>query len=137
MKSVLETALDSVVGALDIDRAADGMLFHRTPATAREQLNDAFLNYHSSVTSGVRIEAFTDCSMLEIDVELQHMVLPSRPSNGSTFDLVIAGDLREPLCTSNERLILLDAATRRFTPGPANPVTLRFELGAATDARRI
>ena len=98
---------------------------------------DPFLDYHSSVPSGVRLEVITDCSMLEFDVELQHMVLPGLPSKGSAFDIIVDGELREPVWTKIERLILLDVTTRELALQPPNPVTLRFELGAATVERRI
>ena len=114
MQSVLTSAMACVVGALETAESTDGAFFHRTPRAARVRMTDPFLNYHSSVTSGVRIEALTDSSVLEIDVELQHMALPGVDSNSSTFDLVIADELRDPVRTSDERLILLDPATRKL-----------------------
>lgn len=136
MQSVLTSAMACVVGALETE-STNGVLFHRTPRAARARMTDPFLNYHSSVASGVRIEALTDSSTLEIDVELQHMALPGLVSKGSTFDVVIAGELRDPVRTSNERLILLDPATRELRLQSANPTTLRFHLGDVVDERRV
>ena len=136
MQSMLKSALECVVGALTTE-VAEGVTFHRTPAAARAQMGDPFLTYHSSVSSGIRIDAVTDCRALELDVEIRHIVVPGVPSKGAAFDLVIDSELREPVWTDQERLMLMDPVTRSLALQPPRRVTLRFNLGNLSSERRI
>jgi hypothetical protein len=57
MKSILETALAAVVGALRIERTEAGITLHRTPADI-DQVWDPAMAFVSTVPSGVSL----DCS---------------------------------------------------------------------------
>ncbi|MFI7341020.1 SGNH/GDSL hydrolase family protein [Streptomyces sp. NPDC050085] len=137
MQSVLNSALECVVGAVETTADAAGVVFHRVPAAARARLGDPALDFMSSVPSGVRIEAFTDAAVLELDVELTHLVLEGMESPGTALDLVVDGTLREPVRTTRESVVVVDLRTRDMQWHPAGPATLRLELGTAAAERRI
>lgn len=136
MQSVLEAAVEHVVGALETTTDATGVTFHRTPATARARMADDYFDLMSAVPSGVRLEAITDSSVLELDVELTRDLLPNTTSPGSVFDLVVDGVLQEPV-RATENLVIVDPATLEMRFHPAGPTTLRFELGEGTADRRV
>lgn len=137
MRSVLNSALDCVVGAVETTADPTGVVFHRVPAAARARLADPTLDFVSSVPSGVRFEALTDAEVLELDVELTHVVLPGMDSPGTTLDLVVDGTLREPVHTMRETVVVLDLGTNDMRVHPSGAATLRFELGTATAERRV
>lgn len=136
MYSVLETAVGHVVGALETTTDATGVTFHRTPATARARMADDYFDLMSAVPSGVRLEALTDTSVFEFDVELTRDLLPDTTSPGSTFDLVVDGVLQEPV-RATENLVIVDPVTLETQFHPAGPTTLRFELGEGAADRRV
>ncbi|GGK21052.1 lipase [Streptomyces camponoticapitis] len=136
MQSVLETAVDRVVGVLETTIDATGVIFHRTPATARARMADDYFDLMSAVPSGVRLEALTDTPVLEFDVELTRDLLPHMTSPGSTFDLVVDGVLQDPVRAA-ENLVIVDPATLEMEFRPAGPATVRFELGEGVAERRV
>jgi lysophospholipase L1-like esterase len=137
MKSALEAALACVVGAVEVTREAGGTTFHRSPGTARAQLGDPGLDFMSATPSGVRIAALTDAARIEMDVALVKAVLPGGTSTGTAFDIVIDGDVQEPVRVTEETLIFVDPTTGGMDVRPAGPATVRCELGAATGERRV
>ena len=67
MLSVLNPALDCVVGCLEMTTNAAGIVFQRVPGTARTRMADPALDFASCVPSGVRLEMLTDAPAIELD----------------------------------------------------------------------
>jgi hypothetical protein len=137
MNSALEAALACVVGAVEVTRDSNGVTFHRTPGQGRARLGDPAIDFMSAIPSGVRLAALTDASRLEIDVELAKFVLPGGTSTGTVFDVVVEGDLGEPVRVTEETLIFVDPATGRTDMQGAGPATVRFDLGEAAGERHV
>jgi lysophospholipase L1-like esterase len=136
MQSVLEAALGCVAGAVETTADASGVTFHRSSAMTRARLGDLAFDFMSAVPSGVRIEAVTDASVLEIDAELTKILMPGMAATGTAFDLVIDGEPREPVIADEQSLILLEPGTGGMEFRPGGPATLRFDLGEAGEERR-
>ncbi|RJL35863.1 SGNH/GDSL hydrolase family protein [Bailinhaonella thermotolerans] len=137
MQSVLRAALGCVAGAVESVSGASGVTFHRSSATARARLADIGFDFMSSVPSGVRIEALTDAGALELDVALTQVLLPGMDPAPTAFDLVVDGELRDPVTTSEQTLVLVDPVTEGMEYRPAGPATLRFDLGPGGGDRRV
>ena len=136
MHSVLDAALDCVVGAVDLVRGPAGVTVHRSSSEDRARLGDPAFDFMSSVPSGVRLEALTTASAVELDVELRRVESPGTRS-ASVFDVVVDGRLAEPMTVTEETVLVLDPATGGVDVRPAGPATLRLELGAAGAERRV
>lgn len=137
MPSVLTSALDCVVGALETAVDATGATFHRVPAAARTRMADVALDFMSATPSGVRVEMLTDATEVELDVALTKTVPADLPASETVFDLVVDGVLREPVGTARQTLVRMDAATGAFDLEPAGPATLRFEIDGTPAERRV
>ncbi|MFI7006390.1 GDSL-type esterase/lipase family protein [Streptomyces sp. NPDC050145] len=137
MRSALKQALECVAGAVETATDSAGVTFHRVPAAARAQLADPTLDFMSTVPSGVRIEALTDAAVLELDVDLTHLVVQGTDSPGTAVDVVVDGTLREAVRTAQETVLIIDLRTRATRTQPAGPVTLRLDLGEAGTDRRV
>lgn len=137
MNSIVHRLLDCVVGILDLSVDRDRVVFHRSLRTARHRLGDPSFDFMSSVPSGVRVEALTDASHIELDVALTRQLLPGRTSDGSTFDLVVDGSLCAPVTVTNEAYALVDPATSEVELQPGGPATVRFQIGEEPVERRV
>ncbi|QNS08183.1 GDSL-type esterase/lipase family protein [Streptomyces xanthii] len=137
MRSVLNLALECATGAVEAAADGTGVAFHRVPAAARAQLADPTLDFMSTVPSGVRIEALTDAAVLELDVDLTHLVVQGTSSPGTAVDVVVDGALREAVRTTRETVLVIDLRTRATRTHPAGPVTLRLDLGEPGVERRV
>ncbi|MGW2910348.1 SGNH/GDSL hydrolase family protein [Streptomyces asoensis] len=137
MHSVLDPALGCVVGALGKTTGAAGVTLHRSPDTGRARLDDRAFDFSSSVPSGVRLEMLTDATALELDVVLSVVLLPGMPAAGSVFDLVVDGELREPVVATGQSPVYLDPATGSLEARPAEPCTVRFAVGDRARERRV
>jgi hypothetical protein len=138
MQSVLESALECVVGAVEIVPGRSGAVLLRAPARARARLRDAVLDHSSATPSGIRFELSTDATVLELELALRHVVLLDERSGGTTVDLVVDGVLRDPVHTTEETLVVVtDLTTQDVEVRRSGPATLRFELGATPAERRV
>ncbi|MFH0175976.1 SGNH/GDSL hydrolase family protein [Streptomyces cacaoi] len=140
MHSVLDRALDCVVGALGKTTDTTGVTLHRSPDSGRARLADRAFDFNSAVPSGVRLEMLTDATELELDARLTVVLPLGMPSTGSVFDLVVDGELREPVVATEESPIdpaFFDPATGSPEAGPAEPATVRFRLGPRAGERRV
>ncbi|QJT04923.1 lipase [Streptomyces asoensis] len=140
MQSVLDRALDCVVGALGKTTDTTGVTLHRSPDSGRARLADRAFDFNSAVPSGVRLEMLTDATELELDARLTVLLPLGMPSTGSVFDLVVDGELREPVVATEENPIdpaLFGPATGSPEAGPAEPATVRFRLGRRAVDRRV
>ncbi|MCX4885583.1 GDSL-type esterase/lipase family protein [Streptomyces sp. NBC_00847] len=137
MRSVLDLALDCVTGALVKSAEATGVTLHRAPAAGRTQLDSQAYEFNSSVPSGVRLEMLTDATEIELDARLAQVLLQGASPTGSVFDLVVEGELRDPVVATEQTLILVEPATFALHRKPADPATVRFHLGPAPQERRV
>lgn len=55
-------------GALDLERGAAGVLPRRLPAWTKEQYPDSFMDFATTMPSGVRLAFRTEASILQLDV---------------------------------------------------------------------
>jgi hypothetical protein len=110
LQSMLATALDCVVGALEATIDPTGVTFHRVPGSARARMADLGLDFASMWTSGVRIEALTDASVLELDVHFMQFTY-GMTSTGTTVDVVVDGRLRDPVRAVEDSIVQVDRAT--------------------------
>jgi hypothetical protein len=134
---VQELPLDDLplVGALELERTDAGLVLHRLPAWARAQTLDPMLPLVESMPAGVRLILHTDATALELDVDLTVIEIGERGVLPAVFDLVVDGDLRESVATTEGTRLSLrpdgaldvlpgDTATVRFAalPGDRAPV---------------
>lgn len=138
MRSVLGTALDCVVGALVQEPGPEGIALHRAPAAGRAQLadDDGYL-WCSSVPSGVRFELLTDAGALEIEARFIELLPIGAEPGGARVDVVVDGELREPVVVRETTLVFFDPETFETEVRPAPPATIRIEPGAAGAERRV
>ncbi|MFI1922125.1 SGNH/GDSL hydrolase family protein [Streptomyces sp. NPDC020377] len=137
MHSVLDRALDCVVGALGKTTDTTGVTLHRSPDAGRARLADRAFDFNSAVPSGVRLEMLTDATELELDARLTVVLPLGMPSGGSVFDLVVDGELREPVVATEQSPVFFDPATGSLEAGPAEPATVRFRIGPRAGERRV
>ncbi|WP_046257202.1 SGNH/GDSL hydrolase family protein [Streptomyces sp. WM6386] len=137
MQSVLGPALECVVGALGRTTGPSGVTLHRSPDAGRAQLADSAFEFNSAVPSGVRFDLLTDATDIELDVRLTVVLPPDMPAGGTVFDLVVDGELREPVVTTRQSLIFLDPVSGDLETRPAGPATVRFPLGPDSRERHV
>ena len=137
MHSVFDTALTCVVGAVEIITDGDGAVFQRSPGADRTRLGDPAFDLFSAMPSGVRIEVVTDARAIELIVDVTRVVLPGVPVEPTIFDLVIDDCLQPIVSVEQATLYIFDVATGSVNIQPAEPATVRFELGETTVERRV
>lgn len=138
MRSVLDPALACVVGALGKTTRATGVTLHRSPDLGRARLDDPAFEFSSAVPSGVRFEMLTDASVIELDIRLTVVVPPGMPAGESAFDLVVDGEVRDPVTAGRQSLLALDPVTADMeSVRTAGPATVRFPVGAGGRERRV
>jgi len=127
-----------VVGALQAERTEQGLVLHRLPAWARAQTFEPMMALVETMPAGVRLAMRTDATVLELDVDLTLVQLADRPPIPGVFDLVVDGELRESVASSegtclslgsDGQLLVTPGATTtvRFTSLPGDP-SARVEL---------
>ncbi|WP_327715551.1 GDSL-type esterase/lipase family protein [Streptomyces sp. NBC_00490] len=137
MQSVLGLALECVVGALAKTTGPSGVTLHRSPEAGRAQLADEAFAFNSAVPSGVRFDLLTDATDIELDVRLTVVLPPGMPAGGAVFDLVVDGELREPVVATRQSLLFLDPVSGDQESRPAEPATVRFPLGPDARERHV
>src|SRR6476469_6532966 len=121
-------------GALDLERTTHGVLPHRLPAWAREQIPDGQLAMAEAQPAGVRLAFRTRATAVELDVlptKMAYVGAPTRPDG--VYDLLVDGRLagRASVTGGNVRTADLTTGSVVTRPGPVG--TLRFDgLPAAT-----
>ncbi len=126
-----------VRGALDLETTDQGVLPHRLPAWAREQIPDDQLAMAEAQPSGVRLVLRTTATAVELDVlptKIAYEGAPPRPDG--VYDLLVDGRLtaRASATGGNLRTIDMMAGTSVTRPGPVD--TLRF-TGLSADLKDI
>ncbi len=123
----LPLTADLVVGALELERTARGLLPHRLPAHARAQSTDGQLAMAESQPSGVRLALRTSATVLELDVvptKRVHVGMPPRPAG--VYDLVVDGRLVDQRTAEGGDTITVDMTTGAAEHRTGDPVTVRF-----------
>ncbi|EME63550.1 SGNH/GDSL hydrolase family protein [Amycolatopsis decaplanina] len=118
---------DLVRGALDLEHTERGVLPHRLPARARQQIPDGQLAMAEAQPSGVRLAFRTTATIVELDVLATKRVfagVPSRPDG--VYEMLVDGQLTGQASVTEGDTISVDLATgaARHQPGPVR--TLRF-----------
>ncbi|MFF7256477.1 GDSL-type esterase/lipase family protein [Streptomyces microflavus] len=114
-------------GALDLERTERGVLPHRLPAHAREQIPDGQLAMAESQPSGVRLAFRTRATAVELDVVATKRVYPGAPRRpDGVYELLVGGHLAGRASAPDGDTLTIDLAsgTVRTRPGPVE--TLRF-----------
>ncbi|MEU3831926.1 GDSL-type esterase/lipase family protein [Streptomyces microflavus] len=114
-------------GALDLERTERGVLPHRLPAHAREQIPDGQLAMAESQPSGVRLAFRTRATAVELDVVATKRVYPGAPRRpDGVYELLVDGHLASRASAPDGDTLTIDLAsgTVRTRPGPVE--TLRF-----------
>jgi hypothetical protein len=121
--------LDSlpVVGALDQELTATGVTWRRLPAWSKPQLVDPGLQLVVQMPAGVRLELRTSSTVLELDVAMTAVRVGDLPFNPPTFDLVVAGELRDSV-TTDDHTTLQITGPAQFDVVPGGPATIRLDL---------
>jgi hypothetical protein len=118
---------DLLRGALELERAAHGVLPHRLPARARAQCADGQLAMAEAQPSGVRLVFRTRATAVELDTlrtTTAYQGLPPRPDG--VYDLLVDGRVAGQGSVTGGHVLMVDMATgaRETRPGPAG--TVRF-----------
>ena len=121
------TPLDAALvrGALDLEGTDQGVLPHRLPRWAREQIPDDQLAMAEAQPSGVRLAFRTAASSIELDVlptKMAYQGAPPRPDG--VYDLLVDGRLDGRATATGGNLRTTDMATGSTvtTPGPVATV---------------
>ncbi len=119
---------DLVRGALDLEPTEHGLLPHRLPAWAREQIPDGQLAMMEAQPSGVRLVFRTAATAIELDALPTKLAYPGAPPRpDGVYDLLVDGRLAGQATASggNVRTIDLTTGGSEITPGPV--ATIRFD----------
>ncbi|MEU9251715.1 GDSL-type esterase/lipase family protein [Streptomyces sp. NPDC048270] len=114
-------------GALEVERTAHGVLPHRLPAHAREQLPTADFAAVEAQPSGVRIAFRTGATTVELDAlptKTLYQGAPPRPDG--VYELLVDGRPagRGSVPGGNVRVVDMATGAAELRPGP--PGTVRF-----------
>lgn len=120
-----------IVGALDLDRTATGVVPRRLPANTRDQVADPFFGMMVTLPAGVRLHFATTSEWAELDVLLTRLELSDPEPRPTAFDVVIDDDLCESVTTFAGHRIVVAVATGSFDFVTGEPTTLRFDLRGA------
>ncbi|MFD3975153.1 GDSL-type esterase/lipase family protein [Streptomyces cyaneofuscatus] len=129
--------LDILRGALDLERTGRGVLPHRLPAHAREQIPDGQLAMAESQPSGVRLAFRSRATAVELDVVATKRVYPGAPPRpDGVYELLVDGHLAGRASAPDGDTLTIDLAsgTTHTRPGPVE--TLRF-TGLPDDEKSI
>jgi hypothetical protein len=99
-------------GALDLERTEHGVLPHRLPAWAREQIPDGQLAMAEAQPSGVRLAFRTRATAVELDVlptKMAYQGAPPRPDG--VYDLLVDGRLAGRASATGGNVRTVDMAT--------------------------
>nr|WSY57375.1 GDSL-type esterase/lipase family protein [Streptomyces sp. NBC_00886] len=118
---------DLLRGALDLERTERGLLPHRLPARARQQMPDGQLAMAESQPSGVRLVFRTRATAVELDVvATKRIYVGAPPRPDGVYELLVDGRLVGRAGAAEGDILTIDmaAGTAQTRPGPVE--TLRF-----------
>jgi hypothetical protein len=118
---------DLVRGALELEQTERGLLPHRLPAWAREQVPDPQLLMAESQPSGVRLVFRTAATTIELDtLPTKRVYVGAPPRPDGVYDLVVDGQLLDQGSVPEGRALVIDMTNGTFEDRPGEPGTLRF-----------
>ncbi len=137
MKSILETALDAVVGALRIERTEQGITLHRTPADI-DQVWDPAMAFVSTVPSGVSLDLLTDAAEIEIELGVTVVrVAGMAVSPAPCVDIVVDGTLVSSAQITDVTEMHVNMATLELRQVDGGPAVVGVSLPPSAGARRV
>ena len=128
---------DLVRGALELETTARGVLPHRLPAWAREQVPDEQLLMAEAQPSGVRLAFRTRATVVKLDVlPTKQVYVGAPPRPDGVYDVLVDGQLvaQSTAGAGNVRTIDMMTGSAVTTPGPV--ATVRFD-GLSPDAKHL
>lgn len=136
-RSILAEATASLRGAIEVRVREDRVLLDRTTSRLRRQVQDAMLDSASAMPSGVRIEAFTDASWVEIDLVCVRRVFDEREPSTAHVDAFVDGELRSSAWVAphdETRVSAQPVGGPRALEHATTAATLHLPLGESTRA---
>ena len=125
-----------IVGALDAERTADGVILRRLPAWTKHQIVDIAFGLLTTIPAGVRLELSTDATEVELDVQLTVLQLGDDEPIPAAFDVVVDGEVVDSQQATEGTRIVIDRKTGAIDFRPGGPTTIRFgALPGTPDAR--
>ena len=128
---------DILRGALDLERTTHGVLPHRLPAWAREQIPDEQLAMAEAQPAGVRLAFRTRATAVELDVlptKMAYVGAPPRPDG--VYDLLVDGRLADRASAAGGNVRTTDMTTGSVVTRPGPVDTLRF-TGLTTGVKDV
>lgn len=120
----------ATAGLVELEPVPGGHVLHRMPTWARGQHNDLTLGLLETMPTGGRLRFRTDADAIEIDVALTLVQLGEDDGWPAVFDLVVDGELGDPVATRTGTTIVIDPVTRAIDIIAGEPTTVRFALPA-------
>lgn len=123
-----------VVGVLDKEETATGLLYRRLPAWTRAQIVDLAQQLVLTMPAGARLAFRTDSRVLELDVMLTAFQFADVPVRPVTFDLVVDDAVVTTVTAEDHHTLRVTGPLpedRTLIPGGV--ATLRFELPGSRD----
>ena len=115
-------------GALDLDRAGEGVTPRRLPRWTRPQIPDLMMEATVAMSSGVRVALRTSSPWLELDAHPTAVHLSGRPFVAPAFELVVDGTVRSLARAPDPSVIHIEPMRRDVVGFDAGGVaTVRFE----------
>lgn len=114
-------------GALDLERTTRGVLPHRLPAWAREQIPDGQLAMAEAQPAGVRLAFRTRATAVELDVlptKMAYVGAPPRPDG--VYDLIVDGRIAGRASAGGGKVLTIDRTTGAADLRPGEVATLGF-----------
>jgi GDSL-like Lipase/Acylhydrolase family len=126
---VREIPLDeiTIVGALDVERTANGLAPRRLPAWTRPQLPDELTRVMVAMTAGVRLAFTTTSTTIELDALPSAFERPGANERPIAFELLVDGEVVSRAETLAGDKIAFDLNRNRFELVEGEPAQLRFE----------
>ena len=128
---------DLLRGALDLERTTHGVLPHRLPAWARDQIPDGQLAMAEAQPAGVRLAFRTRATAVELDVlptKMAYVGAPPRPDG--VYDLLVDGRIAGRASAGGGKVLTIDMATGAADIRPGEVATLRF-TGLSPDEKDV
>ncbi|MFC9253418.1 GDSL-type esterase/lipase family protein [Amycolatopsis thailandensis] len=116
-----------VRGALDLEHTERGVLPHRLPPQARQQIPDGQLAMTEAQPSGVRLVFRTAATVVELDViATKRVYLGAPPRPDGVYELLVDGRLAGRASVTEGDTLTIDMSTGSAESRPGPVRTLRF-----------
>ncbi|MFD5090713.1 GDSL-type esterase/lipase family protein [Amycolatopsis thailandensis] len=116
-----------VRGALDLEHTERGVLPHRLPPQARQQIPDGQLAMTEAQPSGVRLVFRTAATVVELDIiATKRVYLGAPPRPDGVYELLVDGRLAGRASVTEGDTLTIDMSTGSAESRPGPVRTLRF-----------